>query len=199
VIERQTYVAFTGDDTASDARDLACAGVSFGEFREKLDDGVQGASRLAVSTPGEIRALSLRIFDRTFAVTYALLAVAVVIGLTGLSCPFGALVLARRREFGMLRHLGMTRRQIAAMLATEGLLVSTIGLVVGLLLGFVMSLILVYVVNRQSFHWGMSVHIPWTSLASLAIVLLLAAVATTLASARQAMGGDVVRAVKDDW
>ena len=68
--------------------------------------------------------LSLQVFDRTFAVTYALELAAVVIGLVGLSSSFGALVLARRREFGVLRHLGMTRRQIGAMLATEGLAVS---------------------------------------------------------------------------
>ena len=62
-----------------------------------------------------------------------------------------------------------------------------------------MSLILVHVVNRQSFHWGMDVHVPWGSLAVLAIALLVAAVATTLVSGRQAMSGDVMRAVKDDW
>jgi putative ABC transport system permease protein len=116
-----------------------------------------------------------------------------------LSSSFGALVLARRREFGMLRHLGMTRRQVAAMLATEGFLVSGIGLAVGLALGFAMSLVLVHVVNRQSFHWGMEIHVPWMSLGGLIAVLLVAAVATTVASARQAMSGDVVRAVREDW
>ena len=81
--------------------------------------------------------------------------VALVIGLTGLSSSFGALVLARRREFGMLRHVGMTRRQIGTMLAAEGTLVSALGLLVGLALGFLISLILIHVVNRQSFHWTM--------------------------------------------
>ena len=96
-------------------------------------------------------------FDRTFAVTYALELAARGDRLAGLSSSFGALVLARRREFGVLRHLGMTRRQIGAMLATEGLVVSAIGLRVGLALGFAISLILIHVVNRQSFHWGMDV------------------------------------------
>jgi putative ABC transport system permease protein len=93
----------------------------------------------------------------------------------------------------------MTRRQIAAMLGLEGLVVSGIGLAVGLLLGWVMSLVLVHVVNRQSFHWSMNVDIPWGPLALLTLVLLVLAVATTIASARAAMGRDVVRAVKDDW
>ena len=62
-----------------------------------------------------------------------------------------------------------------------------------------MSLILIHVVNRQSFHWGMDVHVPWLSLAMLALVLLALAVATTVASARHAMGREVIRAVKEDW
>jgi len=63
---------------------------------------------------------SLRIFDRSFAITYAMEAVAMLVGLFGLSSSLGAIVLARRREFGMLRHLGLTRAQIRAMLAAEG-------------------------------------------------------------------------------
>jgi len=123
----------------------------------------------------------------------------VVIGLTGLASSFGALVLARRREFGMLRHLGMTRREIGLMLATEGFVLSAIGLCVGLVLGFVISLILIEVVNRQSFHWGMDLHLPWLPLALLAFTLLALSTLTALASARRAMSVDAVRAVKDDW
>jgi putative ABC transport system permease protein len=199
VIDRAIYIGLTGDTTANDAAITLAPGITAARFRDALATGFADAERLALSTPGEIRALSLRIFDRTFAVTYALEAAAVLIGLVGLSSSFGALVLARRREFGMLRHLGMTRRQIAVMLGVEGLVVSGIGLAVGLVLGWAMSLVLVHVVNRQSFHWGMSLAIPWGPLALLTLVLLVLAVATTITSARAAMGRDVVRAVKDDW
>ena len=138
-------------------------------------------------------------FDRTFAVTYALEAAAVAIGLAGMASSFGALALARRREFGILRHLGMTRRQIGAMLATQGAAVSAIGLIVGLLLGGVISLILIYVVNRQSFHWSMDLSVPWSGLAVFSTALLALAVVTTLVAAREAMSEDAVRVVKDDW
>jgi len=199
VIDRAIYAQLTGDTTANDAAVWLRPGVTLAHFRDELDARIPAAAHLSVSTPGDIRALSLRIFDRTFAVTYGLLAAAVIIGLVGLSSSFGALVLARRREFGMLRHLGMTRRQIAAMLATEGVAVSGIGLGMGLALGFVMSLILIHVVNRQSFHWGMALHVPWASLAALALVLLVLAMATTIASARGAMSFEAIRAVKEDW
>ena len=120
-----------------------------------------GGSQLDIAAPGEIREVSLRAFDRTFAVTYALELAAVVIGLFGLSSSFGALVLARRREFGLLRHIGMTRRQVAGMLATEGTIISGIGLIAGGALGWMISLVLIRVVNRQSFHWGMDLAVPW--------------------------------------
>jgi putative ABC transport system permease protein len=132
-------------------------------------------------------------------VTYALEAVAVMIGLFGLSAGFGALVLARRREFGMLRHIGMTRRQIGAMLAAQGLLVSSLGLAVGLALGWLISLVLIHVVNRQSFHWGMDLHMPWLLLAQFSAVMLALATLSAIASGRQAMSADAVRAVKEDW
>jgi putative ABC transport system permease protein len=62
-----------------------------------------------------------------------------------------------------------------------------------------MSLILIFVVNRQSFHWSMDLHVPWGPLLALALSLLALATATTLVSARGAMAGDAIRAVKDDW
>ena len=199
VMDRALYAKLTGDTTANDAALIFDPGTRSEDVRRELEARAGQQGQLAFSSPGDIRAVSLRIFDRTFAVTYALEAAAVGIGLVGLSSSFGALAFARRREFGMLRHVGLTRTQIAGMLATEGLVVSGIGLAVGLALGWLMSLILVFVVNRQSFHWSMDLRVPWGPLLALAIVLLVLATATTLFSARSAMSGNVVRAVKDDW
>jgi putative ABC transport system permease protein len=198
VVERSAYVAATGDASSNDAALWLAPGAALTDVRARIESLV-GADRIEVTTPGELRAVSLRIFDRTFAVTYALEAVAVLIGLTGLSSAFGALVLARRREFGVLRHIGMTRAQVGAMLATEGLALGTIGVLVGLALGFVIALILIHVVNRQSFHWSMDLVVPWTGLAALAATLILLSTLTAWLSGRAAMTANVVRAVKDDW
>ena len=198
-IERLRYVALTGDGTASNVALWLAPGVDGATLEATLRGAIPGGERLEIARPGEIRDASLQVFDRTFAVTYALELVAVVIGLVGLSSSFGALVLARRREFGVLRHLGMTKAQVGAMLATEGLVVSTIGLIVGLTVGFAISLILIHVVNRQSFHWGMELSLPWLALAGFATLLVGAAMLTAMASGRYALGRDIVLAVKDDW
>jgi putative ABC transport system permease protein len=199
VIERERYIALTGDRAATNAALWLEPGVSAESVRDAIVRGIPGGDHLELAQPGEIRAASLSVFDRTFAVTYALELAAVAIGLVALSSSFGALVLARRREFGMLRHLGMTRRQIGWMLATEGATVSGIGLVAGFSLGWVISLILIQVVNRQSFHWGMELSMPWQALAALAAIVLVLATGTAVTSGRQAMGDDAVRAVKEDW
>jgi putative ABC transport system permease protein len=199
VMERALYAALTGDTTANDAALFLEPGADRDDVRRELEARAGAGGKLSFAAPSDIRTASLHVFDRTFAVTYALEAAAVGLGLVGLSSSFGALVFARRREFGMLRHVGMTRRQIAGMLATEGVLVSGIGLIVGLALGWLMSLVLIFVVNRQSFHWSMELHVPWLLLLTLAVALLVLATATTLVSARGAMSGDAIRAVKDDW
>lgn len=157
-----------------------------------------GAS-LNLMRPGDIRAMSLKIFDRSFAVTYLLEAIAIAIGLSGIAASFSAQTLARAREFGMLRHVGVTRRQVLQLLAFEGGLLTSLGVVAGFALGLVISLILVYVINPQSFHWTMGLHLPWPLLGSVAAVLVAASVATALVSGRQALSGGPVRAVREDW
>jgi putative ABC transport system permease protein len=85
------------------------------------------------------------------------------------------------------------------MLAIEGAVLGATGVVVGLLTGGVVSLILIYVVNRQSFHWSMDLAAPGTLLASLSVVLVAAAAAIAVVSGRQAMSSEVVKVVKEDW
>jgi putative ABC transport system permease protein len=199
VIERARYVALTGDRTATNAALWLAPGADVATVSSAIARDIPGGSRLDIAAPGEIRELSLKAFDRTFAVTYALELAAVVIGLFGLSSSFGALVLARRREFGLLRHLGMTRRQVGAMLAVEGLVVSGIGLGIGVCLGGVISLILIHVVNRQSFHWSMELSAPWAVLGAAAVLVLGLSTLTAVAMGRHAMGSPAILAVKEDW
>jgi putative ABC transport system permease protein len=199
LIDRAQYIQLTGDRLATDAGLWLADGAQLERISRALRETVPDSARIDLSVPGEIRQLSLAIFDRTFAVTYALEACAVLIGLFGLSSSVAALVLARRREFGMLRHIGMTRRQIAAMLGAEGLLTSTLGVVVGLALGWSISLVLIHVVNRQSFHWSMELHVPWSGLITFAFAMVALAAITAALTGRQAMGGEAVRAVRDDW
>jgi putative ABC transport system permease protein len=198
LVERADYVALTGDRSANDGALWLAAGATRAQAMAALR-ALPGGEQLDMGEPGDIRELSLRIFDRSFAVTYALEAVAVLVGLFGLSSSLGAIVLARRREFGVLRHLGLTRGQIRSMLAAEGGLLALVGAVAGLAAGAAISLVLVYVVNRQSFHWGMELHPPYALLFLFVLAMVGLAVLTAVISGKEAMGMGPVRAVREDW
>jgi putative ABC transport system permease protein len=199
LIERARYIAATGDTRANDVWVWLAPGQSVATLIEDLNRSLGAAGRVDVRNTASIRNVSLALFDRTFAVTYLLEAVAVLIGLFGISVGFSSQVLARRAEFGMLRHVGVTRSQIAALLGIEGLLAGAIGIVYGLLTGGAISLVLIHVINRQSFHWSMDLHVPVLPLVLVSAVLILAATGTAMASGRRAMTGQAIAAVKEDW
>ena len=198
VIRLSDYRALTGEADVTDAALYAGRGADAGRLEEAVRALPFGAA-LSTMSAGDIRAASLRIFDRSFAVTYLLEAIAIGIGLSGVAASFSAQTLARAREFGMLRHVGVTRGQVLQILAFEGGMLTLLGVACGFALGLVISLILVYVVNPQSFHWTMQLHLPWKLLGSVATVLVGASVATALVSGRYALSGGPVRAVREDW
>jgi putative ABC transport system permease protein len=198
VVRLADYRRLSCDTTVTDAALWAANGVQADTIAARLR-ALPFGSALQMASPGEIRAASLKIFDRSFAVTYLLEAIAIAIGLSGVAATFSAQTLARAREFGMLRHVGVSRGQVLRILAWEGGALTVLGVATGFVLGLLISLILVYVVNPQSFHWTMQLHLPWPLLGSVAAVLVLASVATALVSGRYALSGGPVRAVREDW
>ena len=199
LIERARYVAATGDERVNDVWVWLGAGKTVSMLSGELKGALGGAGLVDVRNAASIRDASLALFDRTFAVTYVLEAVAVLIGLFGISVGFSSQVLARRAEFGMLRHVGVTRGQIAALLGIEGLLAGGIGVAYGLVTGTAISMVLIHVINRQSFHLSMDLHLPVLPLVLLSIVLVLAATATAVLSGRRAMTGQPIAGVREDW
>ncbi|WP_431129933.1 FtsX-like permease family protein [Variovorax paradoxus] len=206
-MDARDFERLTGERNVSDVSLWLAPGASEGAVRAAVRElaarrvGVssESESNIEISAVGQIRATSLRIFDRSFAVTYWLQAVAIAIGLFGIAASFSAQVLARRKEFGLLAHLGFTRRQVLAVVAGEGAAWTAIGAVAGLLLGLAVSVVLVKVVNPQSFHWTMDLLVPWERLLVLCAAVVAAGTVTAWMAGRAAAGKDVVLAVKEDW
>jgi putative ABC transport system permease protein len=200
-VQRSDYVRLTGDTGANEA----ALTLSPDADRTEVLAQVRGAlppdlaAQTEIAPAGEIRQAALKIFDRSFAVTYALEAVAVLVGVAGVAATVSAQTLARRREFGMLRHVGAGRGQILAMLALEGAFLGAVGAVAGLALGAAMGQVLIQVVNPQSFNWTMDTRWPWGLLGGLTLALTLASALTALLAGRSALSADAVRAVREDW
>ncbi len=194
------YQRLTGDARPSDLAVWPREGADLAALRQAAEAlPAQSTPALEWVSAQAIRARSLRIFDRSFAVTYWLQAVAIGIGLFGVAASFSAQVLARRKEFGLLAHLGLTRRQILSVVASEGTAWTGVGAAAGLLLGLAVSVVLVHVVNPQSFHWTMDLRVPVERLLALCAAVVLAGTVTAWVAGRAAAGRDAVLAVKEDW
>ncbi len=134
----------------------------------------------------EIRHLSLSIFDKSFAVTYALEAAATLIGLFALAVTLAASVRLRARELATLGALGFDRRMLRRAVIFEGALIAAVGLLIGVACGIAIGAVLTHVVNPQAFHWRMSLAVPWLTVLGAAGLTLLAAVVASAYAAHQA-------------
>jgi putative ABC transport system permease protein len=200
VIDRADYLRASGDERLNDLSLWLEPGASVEAVQAALRSAAGAdAALFDMASATQLRAMSLAIFDRSFAVTRWLQIVAIAIGLAGIAASFSAQALARRREFGLLAHLGFTRAQVVTLVAAEGLTWTAAGALVGLATGLAVALVLVHVVNPQSFHWTMELLVPWARLGVLLAGVLVAGSVTAALAARAAAGRDVIGAVKEDW
>jgi len=140
-------------------------GVSIKNVRKAIADRT---AEFAIDiAPNEtLRAGAVEIFDRTFSVTYALEAVAILVAMLGAANSLLALVLERREELRLLRYLGAASEQIRGMILVEAGLMGLLANILGLALGFALSYVLIYVINEQSFGWTIQFHPPVALLAA---------------------------------
>jgi putative ABC transport system permease protein len=198
MIDSADYERITGQPARTEVALWLKPGTAATAVMQELQQALQVKTAEFAET-GEIRAISLRIFDRSFAVTYVLEVVAIIIGLVGIGATFSAQAIVRTKEFGVLRHVGVTRGQVLALLAIEGLLITLLAIVLGLAAGLGVAWILVHVVNPQSFFWTMDFRLPWALIAALIAALLVAATLTALVAGRRAVSGEAILAVREDW
>ena len=140
---------------------------------------------LEFSESAEIRRISLSIFDKSFAVTYALEAAAMMIGLFGLAVTLAASVWLRARELATLSALGFDRAMLTLAVMFEGLMIAIVGLAIGLACGVAIGALLTHVINPQAFHWRMQLHIPWLVVMMGVLLTLLAGLVASRFAARQ--------------
>ncbi|MDH7975231.1 FtsX-like permease family protein [Sphingomonas sp. AR_OL41] len=201
LIQDADYQRLTGDTGRDEASVTLLPGSDAEAVTQRLRARISPALRgqVDITQPSTLRRFALTLFDRSFAVTYLLEAIAILVGLAGVAATMSAQTLAREREFGMLRHLGLTRGQLATMLATEGAIVGLTGALAGIGLGLVLSQVLIHVINPQSFNWTMATRVPIGTLVAVAAALTGAAAVTALLAGRRATSRSAVQSVREDW
>ncbi|HKV62811.1 MAG TPA: FtsX-like permease family protein [Candidatus Acidoferrum sp.] len=159
LMDRNTMLKYLPDPAPSNLAIYVSPDAKLETVRAEVEKASAG-HRVLMFTNRDLRAEAIRIFDRTFAITYALEAVAVVVAVMGIAGALLALVIDRRRELGLLRFLGAATGQIRKLILVEAALLGLLANLAGLALGFALSLILIYVINKQSFGWTIRFHWP---------------------------------------
>jgi putative ABC transport system permease protein len=177
VVDRSTMLRYLPDPAPSNLAVYVAPGANVDDVRAEVERAMAGHN-LLIFTNRNLRSEAIRIFDRTFAITYALELVAVIVAIIGIAGALLALVIDRRRELGLLRFLGAAIPQIRRLILVEAGLIGLLSNLAGLALGVVLSLLLVFVINKQSFGWTIQFHWP---VAVLLGALTLVYVATVLA------------------
>ena len=173
VMDWQTFRRHFGELAPTGVAAFVRTGVAPERVRSELIAQLSDGHRVFIYTNSALRNEVLRVFDSTFAITYALEFIAIVVGMLGVAGTLLTLVLERRRELSLLRLTGADRRQVRRMVVIEAALIGAVSQGIGLTAGFALSAILIYVINVQSFGWTIQFHVPLAFLvqASIAVVL----------------------------
>jgi putative ABC transport system permease protein len=177
IVDRSTLLKYLPDPALTSLAVYLKPGEDLEAARAALEKTTAG-HRLFIASNRTLRQGAIRVFDRTFAITYALEAVAIVVAIVGMAGALLALVIDRRREIGVLRFLGASREQVRRLILVESGLLGLLSNLVGMALGTLLSLVLIYVINKQSFGWTIQFHWP---VALLVAALTLIYAATLLA------------------
>ena len=152
------------------------------------------------SNRSDLRALSLTIFDRSFALTYALEIAALLVALFAVATGFAGQALLRQKEYSLVYYLGQSTAQRTAWISAESGLLLGLAVIWGTILGLLMSQILIHRVNPQSFHWTMDTSVPYLTLITLMLTLVCSGIAAALwASKRNLNQANLITALREEW
>ena len=180
VMDRATFIRHFGDQRPTSLSVYLRPGADAETVRARLMAQLAPTHRVFIHTNTTLRSEVLRIFDATFAITYGLEAVAIIVAVLGVTGTLVTLILERRRELATLRLVGADLRQIRKMIMIEAGMLGAVSQAFGFVAGLALSVVLIYVINVQSFGWTIQFHIPAAFLLQAMAVVL---AATTLAGA----------------
>jgi putative ABC transport system permease protein len=196
LMEKRLFQSLWNDETFHSAGIYLKEGVSGEAFKKTIRKRYSMSYRLFVASHSELRKEVLKIFDQTFAITYALEFIAIIVAILGIINSLNALIIERRRDIGILRAVGGGRRQVEKVTLIEAGMIGFFSHILGLLCGFILSILLIYVINKQSFGWTIQFSIPLRSLIESWLIVMITSLGAGLIPARKAARMNTVESLR---
>jgi putative ABC transport system permease protein len=202
VMDRTWYQRQWHDDRVTVFSIYLAAGADAEHVRQSIMTHVAGLDGVTVPPlvirNHELRQEILEIFDRSFLLTYVLEAIAVLVAILGIVNTLVTAVLERRREFATLRALGASTRQVERLVLWEAAYLGLIGAVLGVVGGLLLALVLIHVINKQSFGWTIQMTVPGGVILQAVGIALTAALVAGYWPARWAARQPVVEGLREE-
>ncbi len=197
ILDRRTLLKYLPDPAVSNLAVYLKPGANARAVRDRIAHVISG--RAVMIFPNAIlRRGGIAVFDKTFRITYALEAVAVIVAVMGIAGALLAMIIDRRREFALLRFLGAAQPQVRRIILCEAGLLGLLSNAIGLILGVILSFILIFVINKQSFGWTIQFHWPVAVLLSALTSVYIATVLAGLYPARAATQMNPIEVIHED-
>jgi putative ABC transport system permease protein len=202
VMDRTWYQRQWHDDLVTVFPIYLAAGADAERVRQSIVAQVAGLDGVTVPPlvikNHELRKEILDIFDRTFVLTYVLEAIAVLVAVLGIVNTLVTAVLERRREFATLRAIGASTRQVERLVLWEAAYLGLIGAVLGVVGGLLLALVLIHVINKQSFGWTIQMTVQGGVILQAVGLALTAALVAGYWPARWAARQPVIEGLRDE-
>ena len=182
-MDRRWLKEYWGLDDATQLSVYLAKGWDTGQFKKEIEKVLGRKYALEITDNAELRRNILRIFDKSFALTYTIELIAIIISLIGVVNALLILVFERKREIAVLRYLGASWRQIRNVMALTAGILGSAGTVLGAVMGWAISIVITHVINKISFGWDVALRIPFVPLAALMALLIIATTAAVLVPA----------------
>ena len=200
VMDISMYQALTHDRRRTDIALWLTPDTSPALVLERLRTQFPTFKSLEFRSSTELRALSLTIFDRSFAMTYALEVAALLVALFTVAAGFAGQALLRQKEFALVQQLGQSSLQLTQWLSLESGLLLALAACWGTVLGLLMSQVLIHRVNPQSFHWTMETSLPAVAIVVLIFVTILLGMAAAVWAAKRNLKAEgSALSLREDW
>ena len=172
-MDRRWLKEYWGVDDAMQLSVYLTKGQDVGQFIRRVEKTLGGKYALGITDNKELRQAALRIFDKSFALTYTIELIAIVISLIGVVNALLILVFEKKREISVLRYLGSTWRHIRQVMVISAGIVGITGIALGCIMGSAISIVITHVINKISFGWEVNLRVPFLPISLLMALLFI--------------------------